>query len=109
MTSAEFVDCNNLRPGALVEVETRNRRYHIECLGGSRIRISGHPQFCPTAVPASLRGSSDGSDPSEPGLIGLGRHLSVLIEDRYPITTSTILSVRVEEPEEISRGSWPVH
>jgi hypothetical protein len=102
MISAEFVKCDNLRPGALVEVETRNRRYHIECLGGRRIRISGHPDFCPTAVTARLRGSSDGDGVLEPGLIGAGRHLSVLIDDRLPITTSKVLKLRIQQPEEIS-------
>jgi hypothetical protein len=53
MTSAELVDCNNLPPGSILTVETRNREYLIECLGGSAIRISGHPEYCPTPVPAS--------------------------------------------------------
>ncbi len=48
MTSTEFVDCTSLAPGALVDVETKNRHYQIECLGGSAIRISGHPEYCPS-------------------------------------------------------------
>jgi hypothetical protein len=53
MISAEFIDCADLPPGSLLEVETKNRHYQIECLGGSAIRISGHPEYCPT--PAAPR------------------------------------------------------
>ena len=43
MTSAEFIDCKNLTRGSFIEVETASRHYRIECLGGSAVRISGHP------------------------------------------------------------------
>jgi hypothetical protein len=57
MTSTELVDCNNLVRGSLIDVETKSRHYMIECLGGSAIRISGHPEYCPEPVPARLHGS----------------------------------------------------
>ena len=44
-TSVEMVDCQNLTPGSLLDVETKTRHYKIECLGGNKIRISGHPEF----------------------------------------------------------------
>src|SRR5262245_4263202 len=37
-------------PGCLVDVETKNRRYRIETMRGSTVRISGHPTFCPSPV-----------------------------------------------------------
>ena len=47
MTSAELIDCKNLTRGSFIEVETASRHYRIECLGGSAVRISGHPDYCP--------------------------------------------------------------
>src|SRR5688572_32448072 len=41
MTSAEVVDYKSLKRGSLIDVETRNRHYRIECLGGSAVRICG--------------------------------------------------------------------
>ncbi len=89
MTSAELVDCNNLPPGSILTVETRNREYLIECLGGSAIRISGHPEYCPTPVAGELRTD---------GLIERGRHLRFLLEDRRPVTTSRVMRLRVQRP-----------
>ncbi len=82
----EGVDPNNLRPGSLIDVETRSRHYYIECLGGDAIRISGHPEFCPEPVRAHLE-----------GLIERGRHLKFLLNDYRPVTTSRILSLRVDQ------------
>jgi hypothetical protein len=95
MTTAEYVDCQSLPPGSTLDVETRNRHYRIECLGGSRIRISGHPELCPTPVPGTLEGSSDKSGVLEPGLIGAGRYLQFLLHNR-PVTTTRVLKVRVD-------------
>jgi hypothetical protein len=95
MTTAEYVDCLSLPPGSTLDVETRNRRYRIECLGGRHIRISGHPDLCPTPVPGTLAGSSDKSGALEPGLIGAGRYLQFLLNNR-PVTTTRVLKVRVD-------------
>jgi len=89
MTSAEIIDCNILPPGSVLMVETRNRQYQIECLGGSAIRISGHPEYCPTPVPGELR-----SD----GVIERGHHLRFLLQDRRPVTTTRVTRLRVQRP-----------
>ena len=93
MISAEFVDCAGLPPGSLLEVETRNRQYHIECLGGGAIRISGHPDYCPVPVPGRIL---------ESGLIERGRHLHLLLEDQRPVTTSRVMHVRVQKAKQPS-------
>jgi hypothetical protein len=87
MTSAELIDCAGLPPGSLLEVETQNRHYQIECLGGSAIRISGHPEFCPTPAIGHFL---------ESGLIERGKHLHFLLEDCRPVTTSCVVRVRVQ-------------
>src|SRR5215471_693685 len=96
--SAEFVDCQSLPPGSLLEVETKNRQYRIECLGGSAIRISGHPEFCPAPVAGVLRGSSEKGGILEEGLIGRGKYLQFLVDEHRPVTTSRVTRLRVRRP-----------
>jgi hypothetical protein len=93
MTSAELIDCNGLPPGSLLEVETKNRHYRIECLGGSAIRISGHPDYCPTPLPGRVL---------DAGIIQRGSHLQFMLDDRRPVTTSRVVRVRVQQPERSS-------
>jgi hypothetical protein len=99
MTTAEYVDCQSLPPGSLVDVETKNRHYRIECLGGHEARISGHPEICPEPTPVKLQGSSDKQGVLEPGLISPGRYLQFLTPDRRPVKTSRVLKVRVQIAE----------
>lgn len=100
--SAEFLDCNALKPGWLVEVETKSRHYRIECLGGTTVRISGHPQFCPTPVKAELQGSINREGDLDTGLIERGQRLVFVMENQLPITTSRVLHVRVEAKPQTS-------
>ena len=96
MSSAELINFQSLTPGSRVDVQTRNRRYQIECLGGNAMRISGHPEYCPDPVPGLLEGSSNRIGIVEPGLIERGMHLRFLIGDHLPVTTSRIVSLHVE-------------
>ena len=107
MTSIEAVECKSLGPGAVVDVETKSRHYHIECLGGNAIRISGHPEYCPEPVPAQLQGSIDKEGVLELGLIGRGRRLVFLVDDRRPITTSRVVRVQVDRPGAAQPKSSP--
>ncbi len=93
MRSTELLDCKSLEPGFLIDVETTSRHYRIECLGGSSIRISGHPRFCPTPVAAHLEGSITSEGTIENGIIERGMRLMCLLEDQIPLTTSKILHV----------------
>ena len=94
MRSSELIDCKRLAPGSLIDVETKSRHYHIECLGGSTIRISGHPQICPTPVVAQLEGSVTSEGMLENGIIESGTRLVFMVE-HVPITTSEVLHVHL--------------
>ena len=96
MISAEFVEFSSLPPGSLLDIETKNRQYHIECLGGVVIRISGHPEYCPTPVPGTLQGAAAKHGCTEPGLIGKGKYLQFLLDDHRPVTTSRVVHLRVK-------------
>ena len=91
---------NSLRAGSLIDVETKSRHYNIECLGGNAIRISGHPQYCPSPVPAQLQGSIDKEGVLELGLIGEGKRLMFFLDGDRPVTTSRVVSVHVDQPPE---------
>ena|ERR1019366_2203255 len=101
MISTEMLNCKNLAPGSLIDVETKSRHYRIECLGGTAIRVSGHPDYCPEPVPASLQGSVDQEGTLEWGFIGRGMRMIFLLDDVRPVTTSRVLQVRVEQPENV--------
>jgi hypothetical protein len=102
-TSSEFldkgVDLSSLRAGSLIDVETRSRHYHIECLGGGAIRISGHPEYCPEPVPALLQGSIDKEGELELGFIEPGMRLRFFLNDTRPVVTSKVVHVHVDQPK----------
>ena len=93
LPSVELLDFNQLEAGSVVDVETKSRHYQIECLGGSSVRISGHPTYCPSPVAAHLGGSLDREGHLDEGLIETGRRLMFLIGDRLPVMTSKVLHV----------------
>src|ERR1035438_5696640 len=97
MRCAELLDCRSLEPGSVIDVETPSRHYRIECLGGNAIRISGHPQFCPTPVVAQLAGSVTSEGTLDKGMIECGKGLAFLIAEHCPITTSKVLNVQLED------------
>lgn len=107
LNSAEFLDCSNLPPGSLIDVETKSRHYQIECLGGSAIRISGHPEYCPNPVTAELEGSFDRESGLEWGLIGRGKRMVFRLDDHHPVTTSRVLSIHVDQPKLTQPKSSP--
>jgi hypothetical protein len=98
-TPSEVLECvhlESLSPGSLIDVETKSHHYHIECLGGEAIRISGHPQYCPHPVPAQLHGSINKEGALAVGHIERGMRLMFFLGHR-PLTTSTVVSVHVNQ------------
>ena len=88
-----------LEEGSVLDLEMESRHYRIEYLGGEQVRISGHPQLCPTPVVAQLKGSAHDWGGFEPGFIGRGMRLIFRrSEDRAPVTTSKIAEIRVHSP-----------
>jgi hypothetical protein len=92
----EGVDLGNLRPGSLIDVETKSRHYYIECLGGDAIRISGHPEYCPEPVRAHLE-----------GVIECGRRMKFFLNDYRPVTTTRIVSLHVDQSKAAPLKSSP--
>ena len=88
--------CEELAPGSVLDVETHTRHYRVECLNGCQIRISGHPEFCPTPVPAKIQGSINREGEFKPGVIGSGMRLMFQDPNKRVVTTSEVTNVRVE-------------
>ena len=88
------VHLRDLAPGAVLEVETRRRRYTIVNQGDGEALISGHPQYCPTPVRVKIHGSTWGGSMLREHYIGRGMHLEFRHPDYSPITTSRIVEVR---------------
>src|SRR5438477_11524382 len=101
MTSAEVIDCKSLERGSVIDVETKSRHYHIECLGGNAIRIFGHPEYCPQPMPAQLQGSIDKDGELEWDFIEPGMKLIFLLNGDRPVRTSKIISVKVAQPNAV--------
>ena len=101
----ERVDPASLHPGSMIDVETRSRHYRIECLGGSEIRISGHPDYCLTPAPAHLHGSIDSEGALELGLIERGMKMMFFLNGNRPVTTSRVVSFHVNQPESVQPDS----
>ena len=99
--STELLDLGSADLRFSIDVETQNRHYRIECLGGNKIQISGHPDYCPEPVPAWLHGSIDRDGSLEFGLIGRGKRFAFLLSgSRRQVTTSKVLHVHIRQLEE---------
>jgi len=101
------VDLNTLKLGSWIDVETKSRHYHIECLGGSEIRISGHPEYCPQPMPAQLQGSIGQEGELAWGSIQPGMKLMFFLNGDRPVRTSKIISVKVDQPNAVQATSSP--
>jgi len=92
----EGIHLDELEKGEVMDLETKTRHYRLEFLGGNRVRVSGHPQWCPTPVEARLEGSLDNSGAFESGFIGTGMHVVFeRFDDRLPVTTTEVKDVHL--------------
>jgi hypothetical protein len=105
----QSVDLSRLRPGSLIDVETKSRHYNIECLGGNAIRISGHPDYCPNPVPAHLQGSVDKEGVLNWGRIGPGMRLMFFLDGDRPVTTSRVIGIHVDKSNAAPPSSPSIH
>jgi hypothetical protein len=85
-----------LDSGSTLDIQTRSRHYRIEYLEGDLIRISGHPEWCPSPTLARLCGSRGGQVGFAEGFIGYRMQLVFeRLDERIPVTTSEVTDIRV--------------
>jgi hypothetical protein len=85
---------SDLAPGIRLELETENHRYSVINLGEGRIRICGHPEFCPAPVEVTLCGSNFGGSLLKSNYFGRGMRLEFWHPSRNLVTTSRIVEIR---------------
>ena len=88
-----YVD--QLRDGAVVDIETQHRHYRLVKRDDGHVSITGHPTFCPQPVEVEIEGSIGDRFPlfSSPGYIGRGMHLVYKHPHFDIVTTSEIREV----------------
>jgi hypothetical protein len=85
-----------LEKGSVIVVETESRPYRMEYLGEDDVRISGHPNYCPTPVVAHVSGSLSDTGAFEPGFVGRGMHLVFRRDDsQAAVSTSKIADIKL--------------
>jgi hypothetical protein len=100
----EGLQLTDLEKGSVIDIETKSRHYSVEYLGGDRVRISGHPQWCPTPVVVRLEGSLGNSGDFEPGFVGTGMHIVFQrFDDGVPVTTTEVKDLH------LAGGNLPRH
>ena len=93
----EGITLSSLDAGSVIDLETKNRHYRLEYLGGDKAWISGHPRLCPRPVMVHVQGSIGRSVESD--FLGPGMHLVFRrMDDERPVTTSEITGLKVVEP-----------
>jgi len=86
------VELKSVRPGSVLEVQTRNTTYTVIPQSSGEIMIWGHPQYCPEPVLLSGLGSVYVTGVLRKGYLGTGMRLSFRVGDHY-ITTSRIVGI----------------
>jgi hypothetical protein len=85
---------DDLAPGDVIEVETRNHAYKLVNHGFGQALISGHPEFCPQPVLVRVEGSNWGGSLLKVSFIGRGMCLEFRHPEYHTITTSPIVDIR---------------
>ena len=93
------VSLDQLPPGTLLEVQTRNTIYGIENRADGKVLISGSPKFCPEPLLVQFHGSTWGTPMLKAQFIGRGMQM----EFRHP-EFGVVLTTRVREIRQIQRG-----
>jgi hypothetical protein len=85
-----------LDPGELLSLTTRNRSYWLTFLGDHSGLLSGHPQYCQVPTPVRIAGSTWGGSMIEVGFLGEGMHVEFVMPDGKTLTTSTVVEIKRE-------------
>ena len=88
------IELSQIRPGTILEVQTRNNAYTVIPQESGEMLIWGHPQYCPEPILTAGLGSAYLTGVVRQGYIGPGMRLTFPTEDRRRVLTSRIVSLR---------------
>jgi hypothetical protein len=86
----------DLRPGAVLAIQTQNRFYTLVSLGDEAALLSGHPELCPDPVEVRIQGSTWGGSMLKERFVGRGMHLEFVHPVHRTITTSLVVDIRAD-------------
>jgi|SRR5271154_6386050 hypothetical protein len=84
----------DLRPGAVLAIQTRNRSYTLVSLSEESALISGHPEFCPEPVEVQVQGCTWGGSMLKAKYVGRGMHLEFIHPVHRTVITSQIVDIQ---------------
>jgi len=84
----------DLRPGAVLAIQTRNRSYTLVSLSEECALISGHPEFCPEPVEVQVQGCTWGGSMLKAKYVGRGMHLEFIHPVHRTVITSQIVDIQ---------------
>jgi hypothetical protein len=87
------VDLNEVPPGAVLEVQTKNHLSTIVHTARGQVLISGHPKFCPSPVEVRIHGSTWGGSMIMNRYLGRGMHLQFARPVHQVVITSRIVDI----------------
>ena len=84
----------DLRPGAVLAIQTLNRSYTLVSLDEESALISGHPEFCPEPVKVQVQGCTWGGAMLKKKFLGRGMHLEFIHPVHRTVITSKIVDIQ---------------
>jgi hypothetical protein len=99
------VRLQDLEPGSMLRVRTRNTCYEVVVLHGGSAYLSGHPLYCPQRVLVTIAGSTWGGSMLKVRFIGRGMHLE-FCHPGYPTPIVTSIIQEIRECRR-SEADWP--
>lgn len=87
------IELSQIRPGTILEVQTRNNAYTVIPQESGEMLIWGHPQYCPDPILTTGLGSAYVTGVVRQGYVGPGMRLTFPTEGRR-VLTSRIVSLR---------------
>lgn len=102
-TDDDGIWTDDLKPGSLTLIETKNRVYELRRRQDGKFTIKGHPTYCPDETLCVINGSTWGGSAIRVDWIGRGMCLEFMTKDHNyedgrnrVITTSVIKSINGE-------------
>lgn len=90
------IDLRQVKPGTVIEVETRNNTYTLIPQASGETTIWGHPEYCPEPALIAGLGGAYSNGLFREGYLSPGMRLSFPIEGRR-VSTSSIIAIRPKQ------------
>ena len=90
------VDLGQIKPGTILEVQTKNNAYTVIPQPSGEMLIWGHPEYCPEPTLITGLGSAYVTGVIREGYLGPGMRLTFPSEGRR-VSTSRIVGLRAKQ------------